>query len=417
MWIIKGCGSHLHNRFLISMLLISSSFTVINQPHISCHLFFVLCYTYALIVDRQIKFSEIPLKAVWILYLICFLAIAVNGQSSTTLQMLIKAIRTFLGTYFVLLLGYFSSSKFKIQDNLLRIIIAVTIYGFFTLVIKNDPLRLFLSGGFDVDYMYGGRLRVASTWSHPISYGFVCSILFITLLGLYKNGSLYKITGILLLFSSMLAGSRTVILTMSVMLVLYAVLQGSIGVKRNMLFGLMGVLIMSLFIPSLQKMLFATFDIFNGGTQISGSSIEMRNGQLEACLALFFQHPWYGGGFDYIQEGLGYGANMDWQYWQEFGELYGFESYLYVLLLERGIVGIIADSVMLLCIFLWLRRYKNNDNNSYTKAMAILVGFIIFAIMTGTLDTWIPSMFLIGVYMGNLRRNVTSKANSKPDIV
>lgn len=407
-YIVSGNEEKSQTRFLCILLLVNSSLLLTSQPRITSHLFFILCLAYSLVRKKQFKFDNIPFKAAWIIYIICFIVIATNGSSSATWgQMLFKMVKTFLSTYFVLLIGYFSYSTFQVNKRILYVITTVLLYGFLTLLLRDDPLRAFMPIEFDYDYMFGSRIRMASTWSHPISYGYVCSVLYIVLMGLDLRDRIYKITKILLLISVFLAGSRTVVIVFFIMMMMNSILNGNNATKRNLFAVIIGIILLSCFVPAIQNIIFGSFDLFRGGTRISGSSIDMRQGQWDACFLLFLEHPLFGGGFDYIQEVLGYGNNVDASYWLEFGDLYGFESYIFVLLIERGLFGIIGEIFILLSIARWIHSNRRNSKDNYAKAMTILSGFVIFSMMTGTLDAWVIAMYFIGIYMGSINSKKT----------
>lgn len=107
-----------------------------------------------------------------------------------------------------------------------------------------------------------------------------------------------------------------------------------------------------LFVPIVQEKVDSIILTAKGEDSVQGSSLEMRDVQTEAALLITSEYPIFGHGYDYIQEGLGYGTDNfkgDWR-------LLGFESYIYVILIERGFFGLIIEIIILLSILTYAYR-------------------------------------------------------------
>ena len=90
-----------------------------------------------------------------------------------------------------------------------------------------------------------------------------------------------------------------------------------------MLFGL--VLSMSQF----SEIITATLGIFKSNdTQVTGSSIDMRERQLKASYKLFKMSPVSGNGYNYITETLGYSSDLSEQQNMADDDLEGLESFM-----------------------------------------------------------------------------------------
>lgn len=392
--------------FLCSTLLLNSSLVLVNSPRISAHFFLVICFALSLFLQKRISWEEIPIKWVWLVYFVGFAIIAYKSPLLHGFSMCYKPIRLFLSSYFVLLLGFFSFRYFKFNKRLVVILLGVTLYGFFTAIIKDDPLRSLLPVDFKYSYFFGERLRVASTWSHPIAYGFVCSVFLMNLWGGIRADRNKKILAFFLLGSILICGSRTVILSAIVMFGVYLLVKGSKKEWKKMLLLLFIGCFFAFYFSSVGDKILSVVDVFFGGNQVSGSSLAMRQGQLDASFAISSKFPIFGGGFEYIQEGLGYGKKADWKYWLEYGDLYGFESYLYVLIIERGVCGIVIELVLIVSLYVWILCRRKKNKEAAARACALLTGFLSFAFMTGTLDVWVIGMYFLGVHMGILNSSV-----------
>lgn len=401
--IICTKGNSRFNWFLGSTLLIYSDFILLNKPHVTSSFFLVLCYFASLIKHKEFVFKQIPLKKVWVVYLIGFAIISINAVQLTTFAKVWKPVALFINTYFILFLGYFSKSSFKGFDKTMSsIIILMCIYGFVTLVLKDDILRSLVTPDYLRQYYFGDRVRVASTCFHPIAYGFVCSVLFLLVFA-YNKTPFRRCLLLCLLASVFLCGSRTALVSLIVIMAIYITFGLNKTKKIKVVASICTVvLFLVLFVPPVSNKLVDIVDSAMGKSSQQGSSMEMRQGQLDASLAIASQFPETGGGFDYIQESLGFGKDIDSSYWKEYGDLYGFESYLYKIIIERGIVGAIIEIVVLMGLILWILSKRLVNKQYCALAVAILVSFIVFSLMTGTLNTWLISMFFIGIYMRKL---------------
>jgi hypothetical protein len=160
------------------------------------------------------------------------------------------------------------------------------------------------------------------------------------------------------------------------------------------------ILLVGLNISYINERLFQIVDIFSSNQQLRGSSIEMRMGQLKGSLAFFGQNIFTGNGFFYIADTIGFHADSDLNKADE--DMWGFESYIFELLIEQGIAGIIASVVFFGTVLYWLyrqRKYSIEMKQAASLGIAITTCFLFFSFSTGTLGAWYISMFLLGVTM------------------
>lgn len=170
--------------------------------------------------------------------------------------------------------------------------------------------------------------------------------------------------------------------------------------KIKIILGLLLVLVVAyLLIGNIIVAKFA--DAFqDDGGETGGSNIAMRLQQLSFSWDLFLQSPWFGNGFNYFWEYIkvkdNYLSSM----------LLGAESYIFILLIERG--GILI--VLILLYFISLIRYfiQCRTLESYF-ALSLLVAFLVNSIVTGNLYKWIFVMPLIGYYLHYVKFQIKQK--------
>lgn len=126
--------------------------------------------------------------------------------------------------------------------------------------------------------------------------------------------------------------------------------------------------------------------------------MEMRDEQTYYAMLIVAENPVLGHGLDYISEGLGYGTDNykgDWH-------MLGFESYSYILLIERGFVGFFLEIFIWLAIIVYAFKKRKLDKEDASLVIAYILGFAFFSMSTGTLDTKIPMLFMTGVALSKL---------------
>jgi hypothetical protein len=109
-----------------------------------------------------------------------------------------------------------------------------------------------------------------------------------------------------------MTNSRTPLISFLFGLVFFILL--SLHLKLKIQIAILSILFCSALytIPSVRDKINNTIDIFQkGGSQVSGSSLKMREMQLQASFLLFEKKPVSGNGLYYIEENLGYSSNED----------------------------------------------------------------------------------------------------------
>jgi hypothetical protein len=144
----------------------------------------------------------------------------------------------------------------------------------------------------------------------------------------------------------------------------------------------------------------ATMGVFNSNdSQVTGSSINMRERQLKASYKLFKQSPVSGNGYNYITETLGYSSDPEQNMADD--DLEGLESYAYRLLIEQGSAGIIGNFILFFTMGFYFFRGTFSRKTKHIAAMglAMLITFSLFIFGTGDLGSFPFFMSIIGVVL------------------
>lgn len=394
--IYSTSGETRYNWFIGSMLFLYSSIVILEHPHFGSHRLFVVAFLFSLIKKKDIQWSCLkknPLFPCLVVYLIVLIIINYNSPFLSPFYKIYKPVIRFVDTYMIILLGYYGVNNTNIANKRLAdLLIIVTLYGLFTFFTSTDPYRLIMGDEKDyyADYFFGDRRRVAATWSHPIAYGLICTFFFYTYLsyGIIKN----KILVLFLLVASVfLCGSRSALF---VWLYIGSIIMFFVVSRKKTIIFLLLFAPIALCLPPIQNKISDVIASIQGSDTTAGSSMDMRGRQLAASLGVAAQFPITGGGLDYIQEQMNFGTDE----WVDEDGFYGFESYFYELVIERGAVGVLLESFIVFAItVLFWRRHKNKVPRYL--GLGFLWGFVIFAFITGPLNTWTISMFFIGVML------------------
>lgn len=413
--IYKSKGQVRFDWFVCCIMLFSSAIILVNKPQIPCHRFFVLCYWLSVLRNNEYKYRKFPLTVPLVLYAIGTLVVGFNSAHLTLFYKIYKPLMLVFDTYLVILLGFWGTrNETFCSKRIVNTLMFVTAYGIFTLIISRNPVQEFISSAFGRGYLthyyFGDRTRIDSTWSHPIAYGLVCSAFFMEYLKYAAKSTKIKVLLVLLAFNVLVCGSRTSLAAFLIMGVVIVTMR--YNVQRSIKVGLT-VLAVTLpiyfFVPMVQDKVDSVVLTAMGDDSIAGSSLEMRDTQTEAAMLIVSEAPVLGHGIDYIGEVMGYGTDNftgDWH-------LLGFESYAYILLIERGFFGFFLEIFILCAILLYAIKNRKRNMTDSSFIISAIIGFAFFSVSTGTLDTFIPIMFMTGVAISKVQNNIKSYETKK----
>lgn len=401
--ILSNKGQVRFDWFVCSMMVFASSIIVISKPQMPCHRLFIICYWLSVLRNKEYRGIKFPLKWPLVIYVMILLVISFNATHISAFYKIYKPFVFLLDTYFVLLLTKYGVGKENFMSKkIVYTLLFVTIYGIFTLFTHSNPIQSIIASAFGrtlLDtYYWGHRIRITSTWSHPIAYGLVCAALFFEYLPYWKK-RIVMVLMVLLAINVFICGSRTSLAAFLLMGCIIILSRYSVSRAIRQAVFLMVILIpVYLAVPIVHDKVDSIINTVQGKDDISGSSLEMRDEQTYYAMLIVAEKPLLGHGLDYIMEGLGYGTDN----YKGDSHLLGFESYSYVLLIERGFVGFFLELFIWLAIIVYAFKNRKNDKENASLIIAYVLGFAFFSMSTGTLDTKIPIMFMTGVALSKL---------------
>lgn len=219
------------------------------------------------------------------------------------------------------------------------------------------------------DRMFG---RISSVFSHPMTFGLFLGF---ALFYLYRNKIhtdkwlLYGLT-ILIIVDIIVCGVRSVIGATIIAVFFLLTKTRNIKLYITIAISICVIMIIVSFIPTLYNYIGSIFDKASSNT--SGSSIEMRLLQLEGC-------------FNEIDNDIISGKGYSWT--SHYNSLFGghptmlyFESLVYVVLCNSGLIGVVLWLVMGICIV----KYNNRRKQPIAALLnSLFVFYISYACITG----------------------------------
>lgn len=412
--------------YIIAMLIIPPGVYFIGKPII----WFLTIFLLINLLQRKKShlLGTFPLKKTIGVFVLLLLIVGIFDQRIDLVQKLLRPTIFIFENIVPMILLYWMFLNAINLNQFLKILIfffiIVSIYGVFTWLSLSNPYINILSNEFvfrniSEEYMKAqdGRLRISSFFFHPYLYSIILYFIIIYFVSFYKsinetllNSSLYlAFVLILISLNFILTDSRATL----VILVLSLILIFLIEVKNiNIVFritALFFIFLLCLQIPVVADKFQQVFDLFESeNSKVQGSNISMRELQFLASLKYFEQNPIFGNGFYYIYENLGFRVNLEQR--SSDSEFFAFESYLYILLIEQGIIGILSHIFLfasLITYFIGRRKYATPSIIKMCNVCIIItLGYISFILATGTINSMAIFFALIGVNMGLIERNI-----------
>lgn len=404
--IYSNQGQKRFDWFVCSMMFFSSSIIIINKPQVPCHRLFLICFWLSVLKYHEQRRKMFPLKIPLGIYIAGLLIISFNSPHLNFFYKIYKPFVFLLDTYLILILACYGIKNENFKSNaIINTLMFVTLYGVVTLLFSSNPIQNMIASAFGRtlldSYYFGDRIRITSTWSHPIAYGLVCGALFYEYLPYWRKKKI-QILMLLLAINVFLCGSRTALAAFFLMGAVIVITRYKLSRAIRQVIVICILLIPIYFaIPMVQNKVDSMVNTALGKDDVSGSSLEMRDEQTYYAMLIVSESPMLGHGLDYIVEVMGFGTDN----FIGDSHLLGLESYTYTLLIERGFIGLFLEFFIWVSIVFYAFRHRKRDIDDSSLIIAYIIGFAFFSISTGTLDTKIPMMFVVSVAFSKLIKN------------
>lgn len=418
--------------FYIGILLVPATVTPIPLSILYGHTFYATMFITSMLIHGEFTISTLSSPPVKYSLLFIFVSCILIGLFDTRVGPVTGALRgitNFISSYFLFYVGwisvnkgdiYHSCGKRKNYDNasffrrILPITIIVTLYGFFTVFMKSNPVLdsigledRFFSENMAMDGNYRA-FRVTSFCVSSSVYGITCAILFLCSFFLIKHRTFLQIFAIIMLaLNVFLSATRAAIIPFIFGLCLFILLNK----KPYKVFKYAIVLItiiaissplVSIISPSVSnyfgQMIESIVDVISpsgsGGAEFGGSSVDARAMQIAGAIEYLKEKPLWGHGFAYYTEVIFDGDHDE--------TLLGMESYLCFIGVEYGIIYFIAILIFYIsCLSYFINR--RHTCKLYSDLGIALIGmFILYLIFAWVGGCWFFVMPILGYLMRNI---------------
>lgn len=394
-------------------------------------------FSYHLII-RKMQPAKLPgefLKGC-IVFVLGMLFLSIIAPELTVKSRVGALIQMFYTEFTLCIIGwYLVKDNFdvkKFSNVIFCATLLMCIYGCYCYVSKSNPVLSFVNVVYGKDDAMTDRFieedraglqgRVMGTMMHPLTWGGSCVLLFFFYLR-RRNLKIWQHTTVLaLLFVNVIfSGSRSALLAV-IIGIGYLVISGSVKVKLNFIkyaVIVAVVLFVGIYqVPSLERYqgfiestLFFWDSSLQVNREISGSSMSLRYRQLLGSIDMISNSPVVGLGFGYTKF-----------YNFQFGfhpVLMGFESLLFLSLIETGFLGLSLWIFFFFALFLLIKKinrfYKirlSTQLSGYTITKAFIVAYFLFCMFTGVQSTLY--LFLV-LYMVQAKELVFEGYNKVED--
>lgn len=378
-------------------------FTIINMVSLVLNIKFI--------INKQgFKYDKRYLK-----YLIIYLIILQFWSilNNTFLQEIqLGAFRTILGNLSIACMCFFyinTKDHIKILNNTIQwSLMFFCLYGIFCYLTSNNPilniLNLYFGQSNDILNSFSEELRggltgrIQGLTGHPLEYGGIMLCFFYLILYQIQQKKEKSILNYSLLclipINIFLTGSRAAIIGLLFGVFLYIYINNQISLKRKIqisayfLGGYFILITYSSFFDAFSDFINSIIFFWEKSDTVKGSNIDMRLTQLDAAFGLISKDT-----SSYLF-GLGDGWVRDYAMKHNglHPVLLGFESILFIGLIEYGVVGFVVLTCGLFFIFFRLSRKYHISNIS----LIMIISFFTFQMFTGKYG-WLTFLILISV--------------------
>lgn len=371
------------------------------------------------------EWQNFPFKKSLSFVFFCILMVGIADEKHSIFEKLYNSIFLFLENFIILFIAYelvnSNASLVKIFRLLFLIFGIMGVYGIAVYLFKSNPYIELISKTYGIrditkDYISeADRSRTSSFLFHPHFYGLLLGII-LSMIVFFMEYKILKISKAFLLsllalcfINLLLTNSRTPFISFIIGMAIYYVLQlkSKTAIRTSLAILIIGSVLFQ--ISFVREAVDNITDIVTtGGNKFSGSSVSMREEQLTASLVYFFKNPFLGNGIRYINDNLGWTADISKR--GDTGDLRGFESYYFVLLIEQGLAGIISNLVLFgTMIVFFLNSYLKSKEfiKKFSALMlSIVIQYLVFILATGTIGSMPFFFLLIGISVKFIQLNI-----------
>ena len=437
--------STLSKIYLYIIVFIPNSVAILNVPGIPLisvnrmYIFFwiLVFFSYLLISKKPRRKLDYPFPSPVIVLMTSFFFVSIfSPLFKSSMQYSISILLEIFIPSFIIWNSFFNENDMmNILSTMFYIFIGFALYGIITDAVSFNPVieiieKYFSTGGRKLVHTYSNKARLGelgraqSIFPHPFLFGYLCSVMILYAWYFYYHQKSIQKKGfivyfIMLAYAILATTSRTPILFLLSAGGVYWFLQKFIQKLKALFFVMLFSLGLIAFFPYLSQfntteLFFSIFEELLGQkSTIEGSSMVLRLHQFEISKSIFFQSPIFGHGLTMVRKLVETGS---------VNGLHGAESFIFVLLIDTGVVGVLAYLFFYTSIIAYFgkRRSLALDSNSFHLAnimICIIIGHLFFIVASGDLGSFKYLMLFITItarYL-HLQRQAEKRLNGMND--
>ncbi|TWP30387.1 hypothetical protein ETU08_04645 [Apibacter muscae] len=344
---------------------------------------------------------------------------------------------TYMCDYFLILLlsSYFiknTNEVIKLSKFFYYLMFGCALYSIYVLFSLHNPYSLLISKVYNVNDISGHfinrtRVAISSVITHPHKNGAFIAIAILIRFFFWVNKknkwhfNLFQIfILVIMIISQLISNSRSVGWGMILGFVIFISLY-KFKIKQKVVFFIVAIcyLLLLNFATKLNLRYISehfiskyyiiksdnknsdvdNFKLDNKTYENSGSTISMRTMQLKKSYELMKSDVWKGNGYRWLSENLGFDPLRN-DFILE-GGYYGFESFFYIVLIEFGIIGIIAYTLLFTAILVYnynFIKYKNQASFFGICNISIFSYFFLIIILNGDPGIFTITTLFLSIY-------------------
>lgn len=216
-------------------------------------------------------------------------------------------------------------------------------------------------------------IKISSVFTHPMTFGLFLGLVTVYMFSQINRYNRIFLIGVILALISciFISGIRTPIAALFITIAAYLLLNRRVKILfYSLLIGIVAYYII-IQIPALSFTILSIID--KDSSDVGGSSLDMRLEQFEAAIHEVRYNPLFGKGFSYTD-----------YYWETYGshpKLLSFESLIYVILCNYGIIGFIIWGLMFYKTYKYSQTVALKTTSTYI--LLLMTYYISYACITG----------------------------------
>lgn len=403
--IINSTNSQRIGYFLFSIFFLRNNLYVVENPGISAHLILNCAYIISLIKHNELKYlKELPIKKLIVSLSILIFILGFMTPYFDLFHKIYEPSLIILTEFIPIFIGY---TLLKSPNDIIKFFKTISIiafisgiYGLIVYILKVNPYDLITSGIRGSNYSdfllsledNDRGLRVNSICNTSHLWGYICTVFILIQLHLIKlqKTKYHILILVLCIIGLLLSKSRSSIIATFLGIISIIYFQKS---KRQKIYiTIIGMILFSILIYfNIIDISFIT-DIFReDGGQAGGSNLSLRERQLNTALSYFYEHPLWGAGLGYFHLIILKSVHYDSQL------MGGFESDLFIWLIERGIIYILLSIMLIYKTGYYIIKTNKYGSIALTLGISLWISYWFNAFATGSSDKTEYAFLLIGI--------------------